>query len=605
MAYNNLQDYISKLRELNELVEVTDFINPTLEITEVADRFSKQETSHNKAILFTNTGTDFPVFINGFGSETRINIALSTKNLHEPQERIESLLKSALSPKQDIWDKLKMLPLLSELNSWMPKHKKGRGACQEIIQKEVDIEKLPILQCWPHDGGKFITFPMVITQHPETGNRNVGMYRMQVISKNSTAMHWHLHKTGANHYNAYKTLGKRMPIAVALGGDPSHTFSATAPLPENIDEFMLSGFLRKKHVELVKCITNDLEVPNDADFVIEGYIDTSEEKFYEGPFGDHTGFYSLPDFYPIFHITCITHKKNAIYPTTIVGIPPMEDAWIGKATERIFLAPIKFLLVPELIDYWMPFEGVAHNLVIAKIKKTYPGQALKVMNTLWGAGQMMFNKTLIIVDEDCEFENPNEIIKAIVTNCNPSSDILISKGPLDVLDHAAPQTGFGSKIGFDATKKLPEEISKTNHKNCNYLLVPKALEDSNEVLIKNISTKITAQTFIIIYDNTIDTNDFQTISWHVLNNINPLQDCKIENINTYDCYVIDGTTKLENVTNRDWPTPVISDDTTINKINEIWNKIYPSKILISPSEKYKKLSSKNSAWLYSHNKKTQ
>ncbi|MFW5851088.1 MAG: menaquinone biosynthesis decarboxylase, partial [Bacteroidota bacterium] len=384
MAYSHLSEFIETLKAHNELIVCNTPVSTDLEITEIADRFSKQPAQSNKALLFTNAGSDFPVLINAFGSEKRMALALGISHLEDIRTRIDGLFAQVLSSKKNIWEKLKMLPLLNEMASWMPINSQSKGMCQEVIHTSPDLSMLPVLQCWPHDGGKFITLPMVITHHPETGVRNVGMYRMQVFDATSTGMHWHLHKTGANHYNAYKKLGKKMPISIAIGGDPAHTFSATAPLPENIDEFMLSGFLRKKKVRLVQSITNDIYVPSDADFIIEGYINPNEEKVVEGPFGDHTGFYSLPDMYPKFHVTCITHRKKAVYPTTIVGIPPMEDAWIGKATERIFLAPIKFLLVPEIIDYAMPFMGVAHNLIIVKINKSFPGQALKVMNTLWG-----------------------------------------------------------------------------------------------------------------------------------------------------------------------------------------------------------------------------
>lgn len=601
MAYSSLAEYIEFLKSKDELIEIHEFVNPILEITEITDRFSKQNSQKNKALLFSNTGTLFPVFINGFGSDTRINMALSTTHLDEPKERIQQLFEKAVAPKHSIFDALKMLPLLHELQKWMPKYKKGKGACQHIIQTNVSLDSLPILQCWPHDGGKFITLPMVITKHPITGIRNVGMYRMQVIDSTNTAMHWHLHKTGANHYKAYKELGIRMPVSVALGGDPSHTFAATAPLPENVDEFMLSGFLRRKHVELVQCITNELYVPADADIVLEGYIDTTEELFFEGPFGDHTGFYSLPDFYPTFHVTCITYKKNAIYPTTIVGIPPMEDAWIGKATERIFLAPIKLLLVPELIDYWMPFEGVAHNLVIAKIQKQYAGQAYKVMNTLWGAGQMMFNKTLIIIDENTEM-NIDAICNAIFAYCNVQHDIYLSKGPLDVLDHAAPQTGFGSKIGIDATKKLLTEIQDSANIYTNlYSIIPC---DQHETIgticnsLENIFSK-----FIILCDKTLEIHNISTKVWHILNNINPLEDCQHITLHNTSVLLIDGRTKPQERTKRDWPNPVIMDEKTIQHIDEQWLNYGIGATLPSPSKQYSSLSQNNSAWLYSHSQK--
>lgn len=586
MAYKSLEHYIAQLQENDEVIEITTEVNTELEITEIADRFSKQAAEQNKALLFTNTGTKFPVFINGFGSEKRMAMALSASDLNEPARRIDALFAQVMSPKESLWDKLKLLPLLSELNTWMPKKVSGKAACQKYVQENPNLFDLPILKCWQHDGGRFITLPMVITEHPTLKTRNVGMYRMQVLDEKSTAMHWHLHKTGANHYEAYKKLGKRMPIAVALGGDPAHTFSATAPLPENIDEFMLSGFLRQKNVELVKCKTNDLHVPADADFIIEGYIDPTEEKFLEGPFGDHTGFYSLPDYYPVFHVTCITHRKNAIYPATIVGIPPMEDAWIGKATERIFLAPIRLLMAPEMIDYSMPFEGVAHNLVVVKIRKSFAGQALKVMSTLWGAGQMAFNKCLIIVDENCNIENPNEVIEAVMKNCHIAHDVCITRGPLDVLDHAAPQIGLGSKIGFDATNKTLEGISPEAQ---NFALIAHDIHTPfDEICAQEMNAN-----FTIVYDKAIEKTDFSTIVWHVLNNIDPKNDCKIVNSNHI---IIDGRTKIQDKAPRAWPTPVIASMETIRAVDELWNKAFSVPFICSPSLKYQDLVYCNSAW---------
>ena len=586
MPYKSLQEYIAALHRQSEIIEVHEAVSTELEITEIADRFSKQDAAHNKALLFTNTGTKFPVFINGFGSARRMAMALSASDLDEPRRRIEALFSQLMSPKESLYDKLKMLPLLSELSAWMPKKIRGKAACQEYVQHNPNLNDLPILKCWQHDGGKFITLPMVITEHPTLGARNVGMYRMQVVNQNTTAMHWHTHKTGANHYEAYKKLGRTMPVAVALGGDPAHTFSATAPLPENIDEFMLSGFLRQRHVELTKCVTNDLYVPADADFVIEGYVDPTEEKFLEGPFGDHTGFYSLPDYYPLFHVTCITHRKNAIYPATIVGIPPMEDAWIGKATERIFLAPIRLLMVPEMIDYAMPFEGVAHNLVIVKIRKTFAGQAFKVMNTLWGAGQMMFNKCLIVVDEECDVHNPQEIVNAVLCNCAVATDVLITKGPLDVLDHAAPQTGFGSKIGFDATRKTLEKQETLSQ---NYTLAAHDIA----VPFGEICAQKPSANFIIIHDNALKNTDFAPIVWHVLNNIDPQNDCKIIN-NTQ--LIIDGRTKIPATAPREWPTPVVSNAETIAAVDALWSKAFTVPCISSPSLAYQKLVYVDSAW---------
>jgi 4-hydroxy-3-polyprenylbenzoate decarboxylase len=413
MVCNGLQAFIHLLEKEGELIRVREFVNPILEITEITDRISKLPDG-GKALLFENTGTPFPLLINALGSEKRMAMAFGRDNPDSIRDEITTLFHKLTTPKESVWEKLKMLPELKEVSSWMPERGRGRGigigtgrgrgTCQEVMMSEPDLFRLPILKCWPADGGRFITLPAVHTIHPETGSPNVGMYRMQVFDKNLTGMHWHRHKTGAAHFTKYKSLGRKMPVTVTLGGDPACMYAATAPMPENMDEYLLAGFLRKKPVQLVKCLTNDLYVPEDVDFVIEGYVDPEEELILEGPFGDHTGFYSLADYYPKFHVTCITHRKNAVYPATIVGIPPMEDAWIGKATERIFLSPIRLTMIPELTDMDLPFPGVAHNISIVKINKTYPGQAVKVMNSLWGAGQMMFNKILVVVDDKAEAE---------------------------------------------------------------------------------------------------------------------------------------------------------------------------------------------------------
>ncbi|MGZ8509428.1 MAG: menaquinone biosynthesis decarboxylase, partial [Chitinophagaceae bacterium] len=454
MAYKNQQHFINALEKAGELVRISTYVNPKLEMAEITDRVSKQPGG-GKAILFENTGYDFPVLMNAYGSEKRMCMALGVNHLDDTAKEIENLFKLLASPKESIIDKLKLLPRLGQFASWMPKVKSGRGECQEVVMKEPDITKLPVITCWPKDGGPFVTLPIIHTKDPNTHSRNVGMYRMQVYGPTLTGMHWHKHKVSAKHFNEYKKLNKRMPVAVALGGDPVYAYSATAPLPENVDEYMLAGFLRKKKVELVKCISQpDVEVPADADFIIEGYVDPGDELIWEGPFGDHTGYYSLPDWYPRFHITAITHKKNPVYPATIVGIPPQEDAWLGKATERIFLAPIKMTMVPEIVDMEMPVEGVFHNLVITKINKEYAGQGQKVMNAMWGAGQMMFNKILVIADEATSITNYPELAQYVFKNLNPATDIYFSQGPMDVLDHSCSKMGFGGKMCIDGTKKF-------------------------------------------------------------------------------------------------------------------------------------------------------
>ena len=459
MAYRDQNHFIKVLEDAGELIRIKEYVNPHLEITEITDRISKV---YGPALLFENTGYDFPLLINSMGTEKRMAMALGVNKLDDIAAEIESLFKTFTSPKNSFLDKLKLLPQLGEVASWMPKNIGGRGACQEVIMKDPDITKLPVLKCWPEDGGPFLTLPVIQTKDPLTGIRNVGLYRMQIFGPKLTAMHWHRHKVSARHFNEYKKLGLKMPVVVSLGGDPSYAYSGTAPLPDGVDEFMLAGFIRKKRVELVKCLTQDMWVPADADFIIEGYIDPNEEYILEGPFGDHTGYYSLADYYPKFHITAITHSKNAIYPATIVGIPPQEDAWIGKATERIFLAPIKMTMVPEIVDMVLPVEGVFHNLVIVKIRKDYPGQALKVMNSLWGAGQMMFTKMMIVVDGEINIQNNLEVAKYISEHTDPATDFVFSQGPTDVLDHSCSTMAFGGKMGIDATRKLPEELAGRN-----------------------------------------------------------------------------------------------------------------------------------------------
>ncbi len=622
MAYKSLLQYIDILEKEGELIRIKEFVDPVLEITEIVDRFSKSE-DNGKALLFENTGTGFPVLINAMGSYKRMCLSLGVDSLDNFGKEIEELFIDITGPKSNVFDKLKLLPKLSSISSWMPKTISGRGKSQEVIYKDPDLNKLPVLKCWPEDGGPFVTLPMVITKDPISGIRNVGMYRMQIFEKDLTGMHWHKHKVGARHFNEYKKIGKKMPIAVALGGDPAYTYAATAPVPDNVDEFLLAGFLRKQKVELIKCITQDIEVPADADIIIEGYVDPEEDFIWEGPFGDHTGFYSLADWYPKFHVTCITHRKDAVYPATIVGVPPMEDAWIGKATERIFLAPIRLAMLPEVIDYNLPFEGVAHNITVVKINKTYPGQALKVMNALWGAGQMMFNKIMIVVDEDIDIHNYDELAKAIYNNLNPESDIHFSTGPLDVLDHSSTKYTFGSKLGIDATVKFIEEKDESGLIE---IVVPEEIyidklkvtpEISNIKLLKEygiliVSIKkeskqqiermaellyqqeVTSSVKIIIFvDQEIDVEDKSMIAWISSGNIDPKRDSIIlkGSKKTYSKIFIDATRKSlkRDGFKRDWPNIVVSDEETIRKIDQKWNSLGLGEFISSPSLKYRKL----------------
>ena len=622
MAFKGLREFIKVLEREEELLRVKEYVDPVLEIAEITDRFSKADKG-GKALLFENTGTDFPLLINSMGSLRRINIALGVNDLDEIGEEIRELIRDVTSPKANIREKLAVLPKLSQVSSWMPRIVKSRGKCQEVIQKDPDLTSLPVLQCWPKDAGRFITFPLVHTKDPESGIRNIGMYRMQVIDKQTTGMHWHRHKVGARHFREYKDAGKKMPIAVALGGDPAYTYAATAPLPDNMDEYMLAGFLRKRKVDLVKCITQDIEVPADADIIIEGYVDPAEDFFLEGPFGDHTGYYSLEDWYPKFHVSCITYRKDAVYPATIVGIPPQEDAYIAKATERIFLVPLQYSVIPELLDMEIPTAGVAHNLTIVKIRKDYPGQARKVMNALWGAGQMMLNKVLLVVDGSVDIHNYKELAIYISGNFNPEKDVYFDKGPLDVLDHAASVMGYGGKMGIDATLKLPEELNSNDLNEELYTKIekleigkfPGVVNINNQLLKEGISILVVAvkkensrqladlakslhsnwprngPKVLFLVDAEVKVDDLMAVTWLGVNNIDPQRDCWIltNDDGRNSLLIIDGTRKLPGRDDfmRNWPNVIVSDEKTISKVDEKWLNLGLGEYLPSPSLEYK------------------
>lgn len=617
MAASGLQQFIALLEANNELIRVKEFADPKLEITEITDRFSKLPDG-GKAILFENTGTDFPVLMNAMGSEKRVALAFRRDSIFQVEKEIEALFAEMMSPKDSLWDKLRMLPKLSEVAQWMPKKRSGRGACQEVINGNPDLGKLPVLTCWPADGGPFFTLPGVHTVDPENGAPNVGMYRMQVFDKKLTGMHWHRHKTGANHFEKYRKLNRKMPVSVALGGDPVYTYAATAPMPENVDEYLLAGFLRKKAVKLVKCITNDLYVPEDADFVIEGYVDPAEEKIWEGPFGDHTGFYSLADWYPKFHVTCITHKNDAVYPATIVGIPPMEDAYIGLATERIFLSPIRMAMVPELKDMTLPVAGVAHNFTVVKIQKSYPGQAIKVMHSLWGAGQMMFNKVLVVVDEAVDIHTPEQLLKAFAERFTAAYSLHFSRGPLDVLDHSSRKFAFGSKLGIDLTAPFPEEMESDGKSRSSAAFDVEMLKsipgisavkihaaiDTLLVAVKKDSTfkkselaarlaaleHIESLKFILLFNEGADLEDPFTLFWLLGGNLEPDRDVQVLP-SMENTVLIDATFKTGTHDNfkRDWPNIVTMDDATIQSVDKKWEQLGLGPFLESPSLKFKPL----------------
>jgi len=635
MAYRNQQQFIDALERAGELVRIKAYVDPQLEMAEITDRMSKQDGG-GKAILFENSGYGFPVLMNAYGSERRMCMALGVNHLDDTAKEIESLFKLLTKPKENIVEKLKLLPKLNQFASWMPKVKSGRGECQDVVMKEPDITKLPVITCWPKDGGPFVTLPVIHTKDPNTEIRNVGMYRMQVFGPTLTGMHWHKHKVSAKHFAEYKKLHKRMPVAVALGGDPVYAYSATAPLPENVDEYMLAGFLRKKKVELVKCITQpEIEVPADADFIIEGYVDPDDELIWEGPFGDHTGYYSLPDWYPRFHITCITHKKNPVYPATIVGIPPQEDAWLGKATERIFLAPIKMTMVPEILDMDMPVEGVFHNLVIAKIQKEYAGQGQKVMNAMWGAGQMMFNKILVLVSADAgKISDYKTLAQVVFKNLNPATDIYFSQGPMDVLDHSCSKLGFGGKMCIDGTFKFDEEVDESwqlspgsSRDGSTQLNAAELKRKFEEIAAVNLSLldkqipcliisvrknrrnhvrelhemigalkEMESVKMVLYVEHTVDANDLPVALWRFCNNLDPKRDhfiCKTQSTvdaNKYSaCIGFDGTIKSKEFDNfqRDWPNIIVSDQKTIHAVDEKWNTFEIGAFIPSPSLKFR------------------
>jgi len=492
LAYEDLRQWIAALERAGELKTISVEVDPVLEITEIADRVSKGKSSSKPggpALLFTNIKghPGSQVLINQFGSARRMNLALEVDALDQVVDRIRSFM-DVKSP-QGFLDKVKMLPMLAEMGKFFPKTV-STGPCKEVIKRDnFSLLDFPVLQCWPKDAGRFITLPCVVSRDPKTGKRNVGMYRMQIYDERTTGMHWQRQKVGAEHYrealrNAAKanadasarasaavdvmarTSGVsilldgnqprgKMEVAVAIGTDPAITFSAIVPAPPDVEEYLIAGFLRQKPVELVKCETVDLEVPASAEIVLEGHVHLDELRT-EGPFGDHTGYYSLEDLYPVFHVSCVTHRKNPIYSTTIVGKPPMEDGWMGKAVERIFL-PLMRLTIPELIDINLPLEGVFHNLMLVSIRKSYPGQARKVMNAIWSLGQAMFTKCIIVVDEDVNVQDVGEVTLKVLNHIDPERDIQFTLGPVDSLDHSSRLPNYGSKMGIDATRKWPSE----------------------------------------------------------------------------------------------------------------------------------------------------
>ena len=481
MGYRDLREFVRKLESEGELRRVKAEVDPVLEIAEVVQRLRREalrgedapekKPKHNAgaahegptpaglgpALLFEKPkGSRYPLLINAFGSVHRMELALEVENLQDVAARIRGFLD--MQTPQGLFDKLKMLPKLAELGSFFPRSVKD-GACKEVVRKGTDVNLLdfPILKCWPQDGGRFITFPLVFTKNPETGKRNVGMYRMQVYDERTTGMHWQTQKHGAEHFRRARAKNPegRIPVSVAIGADPATTLGGILPIPPDLDEMMFSGFLKREPVELVPCETNELEVPANAEIVLEGYVNLSEMRT-EGPFGDHTGFYSLEREYPVFHVECVTHRKDAIYLTTVVGPPPQEDFFMGYAIERVFL-PLMKMTHPEIVDVSLPAEGIVHNLMIVAIRKSFPGHARKVMNAIWSLGQAMFTKVIVVVDHDVNVHNYREVVWKALCAIDPERDVQFMLGPMDTLDHAARLQDFGSKMGIDATRKWASE----------------------------------------------------------------------------------------------------------------------------------------------------
>jgi 4-hydroxy-3-polyprenylbenzoate decarboxylase len=453
VGYKDLRAFVERLEREKELKRITVEVDPVLEITEIAERAVR---AGGPALLFEKPkGSRVPLLINALGSERRINLALEVKEVGEIADRIRGMLDFQ-SP-QGLFEKIKMLPKLAELGSFFPKTVRS-GACKEVVKKEgFSLFDFPILKCWPQDAGRFITWPLVITKNPETAKRNVGVYRMQVYDERTTGMHWQTQKHGAEHFRRARAKDPegRIEVAVAIGADPATCLAGILPIPPDLDEFMFAGFLRRDPVEMVKAETVDIEVPANSEIVLEGYVNLNEMRT-EGPFGDHTGFYSLEGEYPVFHVTCVTHRRDPIYMTTIVGPPPQEDFWMGHAVERIFL-PVMKMQYPEIVDVSMPAEGIFHNLMIVAIRKSYPGHARKIMNAIWSLGQAMFTKVIVVVDHDVDVQNPREVVWKTLCALDPERDIQFVMGPVDSLDHAARIQDFGSKMGVDATRKWPSE----------------------------------------------------------------------------------------------------------------------------------------------------
>lgn len=608
MVYNSLRDFIRRLESDGELVRIREPVSPILEIAEITDRVSKSPNG-GPALLFENVeDSTMPVLINAFGSWRRIHAALGTARLDDIARDMERYLK--LAPPTTLMEKAKLLPLLLEAANFPPKMVSAQKApCQEVVHTgdAVDLSRIPILQCWPQDAGRFITFPIVINRSLDRSIRNVGLYRMQVFDKNSTAMHWHIHKDGAHFFHEFQRQNQIMEVAVAIGADPVVCYAASAPMPYGVDEFLLAGFLRKKAVPLVPCKTIGLEVPASAEIVLEGYIDPAEMRL-EGPFGDHTGYYSQDGDYPVFHITAITHRKDPIYMTTIVGKPPQEDYYLGKASERIFL-PLLRTQLPEVIDMNMPLEGVFHNCVIVSIDKRYPMQARRMMSWFWGAGQMSFVKIIVVVDADVDVQNESKILELLLDTIDLEHDLFFSEGILDVLNHASDHALYGSKLGIDATgrvkgdpaaesssketvtldpglaKKVQQKYPEV--KNCRLLKTPSRLPILGVALHKESPNQ--GQQFIktfmadadwnavgvlVVLESHVNLEDRSEVLWKLFNNLDPRRDIQIANQRVG----IDVTRKMaEEGYQQNWPEEIVMTQDIKDRVDAKWDRMFHPK----------------------------
>ena len=577
MPYKDLKSYLKALKERNLLTEINVEVDADLEITEIADRVSK---SYGNALLFNNVkGSKFPLVINAMGTYERLNLGLGVKDLDEIAHQIEDYMN--VSTYVTLMGKIKSIPKLAPLPFIFPRKVKS-APCQEVVS-EPDLDLLPIIKCWPDDGGKYITLPLVFTKDPDNGQQNVGMYRMQVYDNKTTGMHWHLHKDGKEIYEKYRKIGKRMPVSVALGCDPTIIYAATAPLPKMIDEMIFAGYLKKRPVELVKCVSNDIFVPAQAEIILEGYVDL-EEKRLEGPFGDHTGYYSLADMYPVFHLEKMTYRKDAVYPTTIVGKPPMEDCYLGKATERIFL-PLMKIQTPEIIDMDLPLEGVFHNCAIVSMKKAFPRHANKLLFALWGLGQMMYQKMIIVVDDHVNVHDYAAVAKAIQKNVIDPSHLIITEGPLDALDHASNRAYQGFRLGVDATEKRNVEIDETyTHPKTtdmpieDLLIIPfsKTKDDGTvKSMLHDLSKDpMAAERFVIVVDEWIKPDALSTVAWKVFNNIDPNRDMLFTKKPDGRLFIgIDATKKgPEDGLMRPWPDDIEMSLDIIKRVTERWSE---------------------------------